>query len=68
VVFIQTTATIYDAEAFQSPTSTGVQFHDVFTVWIAGSGGDLSIINGVGGPDTSTNPGSAAPADLVSYP
>jgi hypothetical protein len=68
VVFIQTTSTIHEAEAFQSPTSTGVQFHDVFTVWIAGSGGDLSIINGVGGPDTSTNPGSAAPADLVSYP
>jgi hypothetical protein len=68
VVFIQTTATLYDAEAFQSPTSPGVQFHDLLTVWIAGSGGDLSVINGVGGPDTSTSPGVVVPVDVVSYP
>jgi len=68
VVFIQTTATLFDAEAFQSPTASGVQFHDVVTVWIAGSGGDLSVINGVGGPDTSTTPGKVEPVDVVSYP
>ena len=28
----------------------------------------LSIINGVGGPVTSTNPGTVEPVDLVSYP
>ena len=68
VVFIQTTATLFDKEIFQSPKTPGVQFHDLLGVWIAGSGGDNSIINGVGGPVTSTNPGKVVPVDLVSYP
>ena len=68
VVFIQTTATLHDAEAFQAPHAPGVQFHDVFGVWISGSGGLDSIVNGVGGPVTSTNPGTVQPVDLVSYP
>jgi hypothetical protein len=68
VVFISTTATLFNAEAFQVPKTPGVQFHDLFGVWIAGSGGDNSIINGVGGPVTSTNPGIVEPVDLVSYP
>ena len=68
VVFIQTSATLHDAEAFQAPHTPGVQFHNVFGVWIAGSGGLDSIVNGVGGPVTSTNPGTVEPVDLVSYP
>jgi hypothetical protein len=68
VVFIDTTATLFDAEAFESPDTPGVQFHDIFGVWIAGSGGDNSIINGVGGPVTSTNPGTVEPVDVTSYP
>jgi hypothetical protein len=68
VVFIQTSATLFNAEAFQAPKTPGVQFHDLLGVWIAGSGGDNSIINGVGGPVTSTNPGTVEPVDLVSYP
>jgi hypothetical protein len=68
VVFIQTSATLFNAEIFQSPKTPGVQFHDLLGVWIAGSGGDNSIINGVGGPVTSTNPGKVVPVDLVSYP
>ena len=68
VVFIDTTATLYNAEAFQSPDTPGVQFHNIFGVWIAGSGGDNSIINGVGGPVTSTNPGTVEPVDVTSYP
>jgi hypothetical protein len=73
VVFIDTPAavapaTLYDAEAFQAPDTPGVQFHNIFGVWIAGSGGDNSIINGVGGPVTSANPGSVEPVDLTSYP
>src|SRR6266568_1969081 len=68
VVFIQTTATLHDAEAFQAPHAAGVQFHNVFGVWISGSGGLDSIVNGVGGPVTSTNPGTVQPVDLVSYP
>jgi len=68
VVFTQTSATLYDAAAFQSPDTPGVQFHNVFAVWIAGSGGDDSVINGVGGPVTSTNPGTVEPVDVTSYP
>jgi len=68
VSFTETSATLYDAEAFQSPDTPGVQFHDIFAVWIAGSGGDKSIINGTGGPVTSTSPGVVEPVDLVSYP
>ncbi len=68
VVFIDTTATLFNAEAFESPDTPGVQFHDIFGVWIAGSGGDNSIINGVGGPVTSTDPGIVEPVDVVSYP
>jgi hypothetical protein len=68
VVFIDTSATLYDAEAFQAPDTPGVQFHNIFAVWIAGSGGDQSIINGTGGPVTSTNPGTVEPVDITSYP
>jgi hypothetical protein len=68
VVFVSTTATLYNAEAFEAPTAPGVQFHDVFGVWIAGSGGDNSVIDGTGGPVTSTNPGTVEPVDVASYP
>ena len=68
VVFIHTQATLFNAEAFQAPDTPGVQFHNVFGIWIAGSGGDNSVINGVGGPVTSTNPGTQAPQDVTSYP
>jgi hypothetical protein len=68
VVFINTPATLFDAEAFEAPHTPGVQFSDVFGVWIAGSGGDDSVINGTGGPVTSTNPGTVEPVDVTSYP
>ncbi len=68
VVFIDTPATLFDAEAFQAPDRAGVQFHNVFALWIAGSGGDNSIINGIGGPVTSVNPGNNNPVDITSYP
>jgi hypothetical protein len=68
VVFINTPATLHDAEAFEAPQTPGVQFHNVFGVWIAGSGGLDSIVNGVGGPVTSTNPGTVKPVDVTSYP
>jgi hypothetical protein len=68
VVFIQTSATIFDDMAFQSPTRPGVKFNNVFTVWIGGSGGYNSVINGTGGPNNSTNPGTVTPVDVVSYP
>jgi len=73
VVFIDTPAAVapaslFDAEAFQAPDTPGVQFHNIFGVWIAGSGGLNSIINGVGGPVTSTDPGTVEPVDLSTYP
>jgi hypothetical protein len=68
VVFTQTTATLHDAEAFQAPDTPGVQFHNAFGVWITGSGGLDSVINGTGGPVTSTNPGKVEPVDVTSYP
>ena len=68
VSFIDTTATLFDAEAFEAPDTPGVQFHDIFGVWIAGSGGLSSIINGTGGPVTSTSPGTVEPVDVPSYP
>jgi len=68
VVFIQTTATLFDAEALQAPTTAQVQFQDMVAVWLGGTGGDQSIIDGTGGPCTSTNPGVIGQAvDLNSY-
>ena len=43
---------IFATQAFQSPTTPGVQFHDIFTIFLDathGSGGISSVINGVGG-------------------
>jgi hypothetical protein len=68
VVFTQTSATLQVTEAFQAPDTPGVQFHDVFGVWIAGSGGLDSVINGTGGPVTSVNPGTVSPVDVTAYP
>ena len=69
IVFIQTPATLFDDAAFQAPKHAGVQFHDLLVVYLGGSGGDKSIINGVGGPVTSTNnPGIGTPVNLISYP
>ena len=69
IVFIQTTATLFADAAFQAPKTPGVQFHDLLIVYLGGTGGDKSIINGVGGPVTSTsNPGIGTPVNLTSYP
>ena len=72
VVFIDTSATLNVTEAFQAPQAPGVKFSDVFGVWIGGSGGLDSIVNGTGGPvNSTTDPASsprwtwpATPADL----
>jgi hypothetical protein len=67
VVFIDTTATLNVTSAFQAPAVPGVQFTNTFGVWISGSGGLDSIVNGTGGPVTSTNPGTVEPIDVPSY-
>jgi hypothetical protein len=60
---------IFAAQAFQSPTAAGVQFHDLLTVFLDatnGSGGILSVINGIGGSSTAAN--ADVPVDVVGYP
>jgi hypothetical protein len=59
---------IFATQAFQSPTRPGVQFHDVFTIFLnkTASGGIDSVINGIGGSSTVANPD--VPVDVISYP
>jgi hypothetical protein len=60
---------IFATEAFQSPDTPGVQFHDLLTVFLnaqTGSGGIESVINGVGGASTVAN--ADKPVDVLSYP
>jgi hypothetical protein len=60
---------IYATQAFQAPTRPGVQFHDLLTVFLDpshGSGGILSVINGVGGSSTAAN--ADKPVDVTNYP
>ena len=56
---------IQDAMAFQAPKAAGVQFHDVFTQFLNGSGSINSVINGTGAAVNSTSHG---PSDVVTYP
>ena len=60
---------IFATQAFQAPTTPGVQFHDILTVFLDathGSGGILSVINGVGGSSTAAN--ADQPVDVANYP
>jgi hypothetical protein len=56
---------IQDAMAFQAPKKSGVQFHDIFTQFLNGSGSINSVINGTG---AAVNSASHGPSDVVSYP
>ncbi|MGH6657491.1 MAG: hypothetical protein ACRDVE_20085 [Actinocrinis sp.] len=56
---------IHNSVAFQAPDTPGVQFHDILTVFLTGSGGIDSVINGTGAAVSSSFGG---PADLVSDP
>jgi hypothetical protein len=51
------------ANALTSPTSSGVQWHDMVTVSLGGTGTIQHIINGTGGTVNS----SSTVADLTSY-
>ena len=55
---------IENAMAFQAPNTSGVEFHDLLTVFLNGSGGIESVINGTGAAVSST---AAGPSDVVSY-
>jgi hypothetical protein len=50
---------------FQAPDTPGVSLDDLLTVFLNGSGGIQSVINGTGSPVSSTFGG---PSDVVSYP
>jgi hypothetical protein len=56
---------IQNAMAFQAPDVPGVQFHDILTVFLNGSGGIQSVINGTGSAVSSSFGG---PSDVVTYP
>jgi hypothetical protein len=56
---------IENAMAFQSPDTAGVTFHDILTVFLSGSGGIESVINGTG---AAVDSGFGGPADVVTYP
>jgi len=56
---------IENAMAFQAPDTPGVQFHDLLTVFLNGSGGIQSVINGRG---TAVSSSFGGPSDVVSYP
>lgn len=60
---------IYASDAFTAPDTTGVQFHDLLTVFLnanGGSGGIYNVINGVGGSSTAAN--ADVPVDVTTYP
>jgi hypothetical protein len=54
---------IENAMGFQAPQTSGVQFNDIFTVFLNGEGGIESVINGTGAAVSLTNGG---PSDVVS--
>ena len=56
---------IENSEAFSAPSAPGVQFHDILTVFLTGSGGIQSVINGTG---QAVNMAYGGPSNLVSYP
>jgi hypothetical protein len=56
---------IENAEAFQAPDTSGVVFNDILTVFLNGSGGIESVINGTGAAVDSSFVG---PSDVVTYP
>jgi len=55
---------IENAMGFQAPATSGVVFHDVFTVWLNNFGGIESVINGTGAAVSST---AAGPSNVVTY-
>ncbi len=60
---------IFATQAFTSPNTPGVQFHNLLTIFldaVHGSGGINSVINGVGGSSTAAN--ADIPVDVISYP
>jgi hypothetical protein len=56
---------IHASRAFEAPVGAGVQFHDILTRFLNGSGGIDNVVNDVGGAVSAANPG---PNYVISYP
>jgi hypothetical protein len=56
---------IENAMAFQVPDTPGVQLTDLLTVFLSGSGGIDSVVNGTG---AAVNSSAGGPSDVLSYP
>ena len=54
---------IVNAMGFQAPVASGIHLNDLFTVFLNGSGGIESVVNGTGAAVSPTNGG---PSDVVS--
>jgi hypothetical protein len=54
-----------NAMAFEAPDTPGVQLNDLLTVFLSGSGGIESVVNGTG---AAVNSSFGGPSDVVSYP
>jgi hypothetical protein len=57
---------IHASAAFRVPRTAGVQLHDLLTVFLNGSGGIDSVVDGVGAPVSAANSGQASM--VVSFP
>ena len=57
---------IQASAAFEVPQRPGVQMHDLLTVFLNGSGGINSVINGTGAPVNQAN--ASTPSQVISYP
>jgi hypothetical protein len=54
---------IENAMGFQAPVASGIHLNDLFTVFLNGSGGIESVVNGTG---TAVSPTNGGPSDVVS--
>ena len=60
---------IFAAHAFEVPTDSDVQLHDLLTIFLDatnGSGGIRNVVNDTGGPSTAAN--ADTPVTVVDYP
>ncbi|MFJ1756179.1 hypothetical protein [Kitasatospora sp. NPDC088134] len=56
---------IHSSTAFQAPSRPGVRLHDLLTVFLNGSGGIDSVVNGTG---RAVNSGFGGPSNVLSQP
>jgi hypothetical protein len=62
--FFNVNKSVVADHAFETPNTSGVQFHDILTVSLGGVGVIEHVINETGG----ATPSNTTPVDIVSYP